>query len=215
MGFIIALKLFAMQQKIIYTLIVNKNVPNMLTIARIILLPFIFFLYMADFVPYGKLIAVGIFIIAALTDLLDGQIARKYNLVSNLGKLLDPIADKMLCYTGMILIAVCDIFPAWSVVVFLFVPLIRDFAVDCMRMLAAKQSVVLAAGWAGKIKTTLYLIAIPLSMAFGCLPFINKNTADILRIIAFVLLSAATVLCAYSGIEYLIKNRFVFKEENK
>ncbi|MDR1917789.1 MAG: CDP-diacylglycerol--glycerol-3-phosphate 3-phosphatidyltransferase [Christensenellaceae bacterium] len=193
----------------------NKNVPNIITITRIILLPFIFFFYMADFVPYGKLIAVAIFIVAAVTDFLDGKIARKYNLVSNLGKLLDPIADKMLCYTGMILIAVLGVFPAWAVVVFLFVSLIRDFAVDCMRMLAAKQTVVLAAGWSGKIKTTLYLISIPLSMAFNHLPFINTDAINILGIIAFFLLWLATILCAYSGTEYLIKNRFVFKENPK
>jgi CDP-diacylglycerol--glycerol-3-phosphate 3-phosphatidyltransferase len=191
-----------------------KNVPNIITIARIILLPFIFFFYMTAIVPHSKLIAVGIFIVAALTDLLDGKIARKYNLVSNLGKLLDPIADKMLCYTGMILIAVCDVLPEWATVIFLFVSLIRDFAVDCMRMMAAKQNVVLAAGWSGKIKTTLYLIAIPLTMAFNYLPT-NTEVNLLLGLTAFYLLWAATILCAYSGVEYLIKNRFVFKEPAK
>jgi CDP-diacylglycerol--glycerol-3-phosphate 3-phosphatidyltransferase len=203
-----------MQPQIIYNGVMYKNVPNILTVGRIVLLPFILFFYNADFVPYGELIAVGIFVVAAFTDLLDGKIARKYNLVSNFGKLFDPIADKMLCYTGMIIIAVYEIFPAWAVIVFLFVSLLRDFAVDGLRMIAAKQNIVLAAGWSGKIKTTLYLIAIPLAMSFN-LPFIGMDAGWIMGLSAFYLLWGATILCAYSGAEYLIKNRSVFKGQPK
>ena len=82
------------------------NLPNKLSLLRIILIPFMLFFYLATFVPYGKIIALAIFIIAALTDMLDGKIARKYNLVTNLGKLLDPIADKLLVMSALLLVVV-------------------------------------------------------------------------------------------------------------
>ena len=82
------------------------NIPNKLSMLRIILIPFMLFFYLADFVPYGKIIAIAIFIVAAFTDMLDGHIARKYNLVTNLGKLLDPIADKLLVMSALLLVVV-------------------------------------------------------------------------------------------------------------
>ena len=82
----------------------SKHIPNIITIIRIALLPFVFLFYLTDLIPYSQYIAIAIFLVAAGTDFLDGMIARKYNLVSNIGKLLDPIADKMLYYSGLFLI---------------------------------------------------------------------------------------------------------------
>ena len=96
------------------------NLPNKLTLLRIILIPFMMFFYLADFIPYGigKIVAIAIFILASLTDLLDGKIARKYNLVTDLGKFLDPIADKLLTATALLLILADGTIPApWGVII--------------------------------------------------------------------------------------------------
>ena len=87
----------------------SKHIPNIITSVRIALLPFVYLFYLTNFIPYSQYIAIAIFLVAAVTDFLDGKIARKYNLVSNIGKMLDPIADKMLSYTGLFLIIVTNI----------------------------------------------------------------------------------------------------------
>lgn len=189
----------------------SKHIPNIITVIRIALLPFVFLFYLTDFVPYSQFIAIGIFLVAAITDFLDGMIARKYNLVSNVGKLLDPIADKMLYYTGLFLIIVTNILPIWACVVVYMINLCRDFAIDCLRMIAATKGSVLAANMYGKIKTMIAFISTPWVLLQGCLDT-TWNGLFAFQIIGYILIGAQTFFCLLSGIIYLVQNRKVLSE---
>lgn len=166
----------------------SKHIPNIITAVRILLLPFVYWFYLTNFIAYSQIIAIAIFLVAAFTDFLDGYLARKYNLVSNLGKLLDPIADKMLFYSGLFLIIVTGILPLWACAVIFFINLCRDFSIDCLRMLAASKNIVLAANIFGKVKTFIAFIAVPWLLVQGIL------TPQILavNIIGYVLIGLAT-----------------------
>lgn len=186
----------------------SKHIPNIITTIRIALLPLVFFFYLTNFVPFSQYIAIAIFLIAAATDFLDGMIARKYNLVSNVGKLLDPIADKMLYYTGLFLIIVTGILPVWACAVIYTINLCRDFAIDCLRMIAATKGSVLAANIYGKIKTVIAFVATPWLLLQGCLPTAWVGL-QVFQIIGFILISVQTFFCLLSGIIYLVQNRKV------
>ncbi|MBS7400996.1 MAG: CDP-diacylglycerol--glycerol-3-phosphate 3-phosphatidyltransferase [Eubacteriales bacterium] len=189
----------------------SKHIPNIITSVRIALLPFVYLFYLTNFVPYSQYIAIAIFLVAAVTDFLDGKIARKYNLVSNVGKMLDPIADKMLSYTGLFLIIVTGILPLWAAVIVYVINLCRDFAIDCLRMIAATKGTVLAANIFGKIKTTVAFVALPWLLLQGCLP---TDWAGLLafQIIGYVLIGLQTFFCLLSGMIYLIQNRQVLSD---
>lgn len=189
----------------------SKHIPNIITIIRIALLPLVFFFYLTDFVPYSQYIAIAIFLVAAGTDFLDGMIARKYNLVSNIGKLLDPIADKMLYYTGLFLIIVTNILPVWACVLIYMINLCRDFAIDCLRMIAATKGSVLAANVFGKIKTIIAFVATPWVLLQGCLPT-DWNGLMTFEIIGYVLMGLQTFFCLLSGVIYLVQNRQVLAD---
>ena len=122
------------------------NLPNKLTVLRIVLiLPFFLVLYLD--VPYAAYIALAIFIIASLTDMLDGKIARKYNLITDFGKFADPLADKMLVTAAMIWFVEQGRMPGWA----LLIVIVREFAVSGLRMVASDKGRVIAAGWSGKV----------------------------------------------------------------
>lgn len=186
----------------------SKHIPNIITTIRIALLPLVFFFYLTNFVPFSQYIAIAIFLIAAATDFLDGMIARKYNLVSNVGKLLDPIADKMLYYTGLFLIIVTGILPVWACAIIYTINLCRDFAIDCLRMIAATKGSVLAANIYGKIKTVIAFVATPWLLLQGCLPTAWVGL-QVFQIIGFILIGVQTFFCLLSGIIYLVQNRKV------
>lgn len=188
----------------------SKHIPNIITTIRILLLPFVYLFYLLPLFPYCRWVAIGIFLLAAVTDFLDGFIARKYHLVSNLGKLLDPIADKLLYYSGLFIIIVTGILPLWACAIIYFINLCRDFAIDCLRMLAATKGVVLAANIFGKIKTFIAFIALPWLLMQGCLPA-DLNGLLIIQIIGYALIGVQTLFCLLSGIIYLIQNRQVLK----
>ncbi len=197
------------------------NLPNKLTIMRVVLIPFMMFFYLADFIPYGigKLVAIAIFIIAALTDLLDGKIARKYNLVTNFGKFLDPIADKLLTSTVLFLIVADHTIPApWGVIVVTII-IAREFIVSALRLLASNKGIVLAADIWGKAKTMVQMIALPVCMLFSYLLTCGFNVPDLLTdifaIVSYILLAVATILTVISGVNYLVKNKDCFKEDKK
>ena len=129
------------------------NLPNKLSLTRLIITPIMMFFYLASFIPFGKIVALVLFILGAITDFLDGHIARKYNMVTNLGKFLDPIADKLLVTTALILVA-CDgtiIAPFGAIALAIFVG--RDLTVDMLRQVAGAKGVVIAADKLGKYKT--------------------------------------------------------------
>lgn len=194
------------------------NLPNRLTLMRIILIPFMMFFYLANFIPYGigKLVALLIFIVAALTDLLDGKIARKRNIVTNFGKFLDPIADKILTSTVLFLIIADGTIPnPWGAIIVTII-IAREFMVSALRLLAANKGVVLAADMWGKAKTFVQMIALPiciiLSYIYTC-GFAPPGWLVLLvEILAYVTLGVATILTIISGINYLVKNRSCFKE---
>ena len=189
----------------------SKHIPNIITTVRIALLPFVYLFYLTNFIPYSQYIAIAIFLIAAVTDFLDGKIARKYNLVSNIGKMLDPIADKLLSYTGLFLIIVTGILPLWALVIIYLINLCRDFAIDCLRMISASKGTVLAANIYGKIKTMISFVALPWLLLQGCLP---TNWVGLLafQIIGYILIGLQTFFCLLSGIIYLVQNRQVLSD---
>ena len=133
------------------------NLPNKLTIMRVILIPFfVFFLLSPYFPAYGNYIAVAIFIVASLTDMLDGKIARKYNLVTNFGKFMDPLADKLLVCSAMICLIELDRLAAWIVIVIIA----REFIISGFRLVASDNGVVIAASYWGKFKTTFQMLMV-------------------------------------------------------
>ena len=132
------------------------NLPNKITMLRIILIPFFVFFMLTDVVAYSKYIAAAIFIIASLTDTLDGYLARKYQLISNFGKFMDPLADKLLvCAALVCFVALPDNpMPAWVVIVIIS----RDFIISGFRLVASDAGVVIAADWWGKVKTIVQML---------------------------------------------------------
>ncbi len=205
------------------------NTPNKITLSRLLLIPLIVFFYLATFIPYARLVAAILFVIAALTDFVDGRIARKTNQVTDLGKFFDAIADKVLTMTGFILIIAVPItgtapvvWPSWLGVVCVIVMLAREFIISALRQLAASKGKVLAADMSGKIKATLQFVAIAFYMFYAFFltdivqliaPSVVDRVTGIIGLILMIILAAATVLTVYSGVHYLIQNRFVFKNE--
>ena len=177
------------------------NLPNKLTTFRVILIPFfVFFLLAPYFEGYGNYIALVIFIVASLTDFLDGKIARKYNLVTNFGKFMDPLADKLLVCSALICLIALDRIPAWIVIVIIS----REFIISGFRLIAADNGVVIAASYWGKFKTTFQMITIIMLVLNLNVPFMN--------IINTVLIYISLGLTVISLIDYIAKNYKVFLE---
>ena len=172
------------------------NLPNKLTLTRIILIPFFIFFYLASFIPCNYIFALVIFVVAAATDFLDGHIARKNNLVTNLGKFLDPIADKMLVFAGLIMLAqnnvLCGMIGGgsmWIGALFVFVILARDLMVDALRQIASTKNLVIAADWYGKIKTIVMDVTLPLYILYAFLLTVASGVViTVLGYVCFVLL---------------------------
>lgn len=176
------------------------NLPNKLTIMRVILIPFfVFFLLSPYFPAYGNYIAVAIFIVASLTDMLDGKIARKYNLVTNFGKFMDPLADKLLVCSAMICLIELDRLAAWIVIVIIA----REFIISGFRLVASDNGVVIAASYWGKFKTTFQMLMIIVLIL---------NLGGVFDIIGLVLTWIALILTVVSLIDYLVKNKQVILE---
>ncbi len=175
------------------------NLPNKLTILRVILIPVFLVFLMADITPYDKWIALAIFIIASLTDLLDGKIARKYNLVTNFGKFMDPLADKLLVCSAMIALVGMDRIPSWIVIVIIA----REFIISGFRLVASDNGVVIAASYWGKFKTTFQMIMVILMIM------------DIpqLQLLTTIIMYIALVLTIVSLIDYLKKNWHVMGKD--
>ncbi len=192
------------------------NLPNKITIARIFMIPLFVIVFLLPQIPYNYFISAIIFVIACSTDFIDGYIARKYHLVTNLGKFLDPIADKVLVSTALILMLTKgEIFINglydWIYVasaVCIAIILARELIVSGFRMVAASQNVVLAADFIGKIKTTFQDIAIAF-LLLGVNFFEVTVLTTIFYAIGIVSLLFATVLTIWSGASYIIKNKKV------
>ena len=192
------------------------NLPNRITLVRILLIPLVMFFYLADFIPYGKAIAIFLFVLAAYTDHLDGSIARKRNLVTDLGKFLDPIADKLLVSAALFLI-ICDgtIASPWGVIIATII-IGREFIVSALRMVAVRKGVVVAADFWGKLKTAVTDVALPLFMFVALAnqyEFLGNTWLTVFTIISYVAMGIATLLTIMSGVNYIVKNKDVFKQD--
>lgn len=190
------------------------NLPNKLTVFRVILIvPFVLLLlggyaqlgwFTAVFgtiLEYTDYIALALFIIASLTDLLDGKIARKYNLVTNFGKFMDPLADKLLVCAALICLIELQRIPAWIVIIIIS----REFIISGFRLVASDNGIVIAASYWGKFKTTFQMIMIVMLI----LNFDNQAY----QICAVVITYVALILTLVSLIDYIMKNKDVLKEQ--
>ena len=171
---------------------------NKLTIARVFLIP-VFLVVMYGEFPGYRYVALAIYIVACLTDLLDGYIARHYNQISDFGKFMDPLADKCLVVAALAVFVAEGSLEAWI----LATVLVREFAVSGMRLVAAERGRVIAAGWSGKIKTASTMV---------CICLILFGIPHVLNVICQIVILATTV---YSGVEYFVKNWDVFKENEE
>lgn len=169
------------------------TLASKITLARVVMIP----AYMAAMYLSGGVsglwmyISLAVFIIASLTDFVDGYIARHYNQTTDFGKFLDPLADKLLTIAAMSLFCEWGAFPAWA----LMIVLTREFAVTGLRLIAVQKGTVIAAGWSGKVKTASTMVGLCVMMAFPGIPVIST---------VVMLIIVATTL--YSGIEYFVQN---------
>ncbi|MBR7074221.1 MAG: CDP-diacylglycerol--glycerol-3-phosphate 3-phosphatidyltransferase [Oscillospiraceae bacterium] len=170
-----------------------NTTANKITMVRVALIPVFLVLCYLD----HRIAATVVFIIASLSDLLDGYIARHYNQVSNFGKFMDPLADKMLVLSAMCFLVEKGQMPGWIVAVILF----REFAVSGLRLIAVERQRVIAAAWSGKIKTTCTMVGLCFVLVFTKYDWLNMLVSAVILI--------TTV---YSGIEYFMKNKDVFKD---
>lgn len=174
------------------------NLPNKLTMFRVILIPFFVGFLLVDITPVDKWIALAVFIIASLTDMLDGKIARKYNLVTNFGKFMDPLADKLLVCSALVCLVAVDRIPAWMVIVIIA----REFIISGFRLVASDNGVVIAASYWGKFKTTFQIIMICLMIA----------DLAALQLLTAIVTWVAVILTVVSLVDYLVKNKEVMKD---
>ncbi len=164
-----------------------------ITLVRVFLIPvYMIFMYLSEGTWNGAMLAaLTVFVIASLTDYVDGNIARKYNQVSNFGKFLDPLADKLLVISAMTIFCQWGIFPAWA----LMIVLTREFAVTGLRLVAVERGNVIAAGWSGKVKTASTMVGLCALMVFPEVEWVV--------VVVMIVILVTTV---YSGAEYFIKN---------
>ncbi len=190
------------------------NLANKLTLLRIILIPFfIVCFYIPNLVvntvsvnnyliPYANLLGLFIFLLAAITDFIDGYIARKYNMITDFGKFMDPLADKLLVTAALLILIENSLISGWVV----FIILAREFIVTGFRTIAASKGVVIAAGWLGKIKTVVQFIMISTLLLLNY-PFELFNWP-----VDRIFVALAVVLTLASGVEYIYKNLHIFDE---
>lgn len=200
------------------------NLPNKITLARILMIPVFVLIFFLDVIPFNFLIAAIIFIVASLTDALDGYIARSRNLVTNLGKFLDPIADKVLVSTAMVLLLTMreSLFGVFSVgvgdglyiatTVCVVVILAREFIISAFRQIAATTGLVMAAEKLGKYKTVCQDVSLFVIFLAADL---TGTAGLVVAIIGLSLFAIATVLTIVSGISYIVKNRKVFGDSKE
>lgn len=181
------------------------NIANKLTIFRILLVPLFIIFCLVTSIPYNFLWALIIFIVAALTDVIDGYLARSRNLITDFGKFLDPLADKILVTSSLICFIELGLTPAWMVVVVMS----REFLVTSLRLVVASDNgnVIAASNW-GKIKTIIQMLAIIIIFTLNSLVQINViSNQSLVIFIGNIFMLVATFVTVISGIDYLWKNR--------
>lgn len=178
------------------------NLPNKLTVLRVIMIPvFLVFLLTDCAGDASKYIAAAVFVLASLTDMLDGRIARKYNLVTNFGKFMDPLADKLLVCSALIAFVELEYLPAWIVIIIIS----REFIISGFRLIAADKGVVIAANYWGKFKTTFQMI-----MTILLILQLDYPYADTVEWIFVYIALALTVI---SLVDYIYRNIGVMSDD--
>lgn len=175
---------------------IHMNLPNKLTLIRVVLVP-VFIAFMTINTLWANIVGLVVFILASLTDMLDGQIARSRNLVSTFGKFADPLADKMLTTAAFLVFMQKDIIGAWPV----FIILVREFAVSGIRLAAAANGEVIAASFWGKFKTVTQMISIIAGIILMCIPAIPYT-----ELTTAILIWICVFFTVVSGVEYVAKN---------
>lgn len=197
------------------------NLPNKLTLLRLILIPFFIAAFYLGFFAGHYFVALGIFVVASLTDFLDGYIARKYNMITDLGKFLDPIADKVLVLAGLIVLIAdpydTNVFGGIGIIGIIYggvgvsIIMAREMVVSSLRMMAAKKGIVLAAEMTGKVKTFFTDVTIIVLLLAGDLLNFAPDVGVVFDYIGLVCFGISVLLTIISGCSYLIKNKEVFK----
>ncbi len=182
------------------------NLPNKLTVARVCLVP-VFWIFLTIAAPWAQVLAFFVFLIAAVTDYVDGYIARAWNLVTDFGKFVDPIADKLLVTTGMLVLLGQGRMADWVVILFIA----REFIIAAFRMVAAGKGVVIAADKLGKYKTLTQMIALCMLMLLSPVENVCVIRSGFLYVVAQIILYVSLALSIASCVDYIVKNRSVLK----
>ncbi len=198
------------------------NLPNKITLTRICMIPvFVAIFFMDEVLPYNYLISAIVFALAACTDFIDGYIARKYKLVTNLGKFLDPIADKVLVSTAMLLLLTMKFFVGGFysfenmyvfyviMAVCICIIMAREFIISAFRQIAATRGVVMAADKLGKYKTIFQDVSIVVLLVT---PNLSGTAQTVCALAGLILFAIATILTVWSGVAYVVKNKQVLKD---
>lgn len=175
------------------------NLPNKLTILRVIMIPFFVFFLLNAKIPHHQYLAVAVFILASLTDTLDGYIARKYNLITNFGKFMDPLADKLLVCSGLICFVELGLIPSWVVIIIIS----REFIISGFRLVASDNGVVIAASYWGKFKTV--------SQMLMSILLILHSKHPVMLLAEQIFIYVSTILTVISLVDYIVKNKEVLK----
>ncbi len=178
------------------------NLPNKITVFRVVMIPFFVAAMLLKDIPYNEYVAGIIFIIAALSDMVDGMLARKYNLITNFGKFMDPLADKLLVQSALVCFVANGLLPAWIVIIIMS----REFIISGFRLVAADKGIVIAAGYWGKLKT-VFQMTMSIMLIFH---FIHP----VWQLLEQIFIWGSLVLTVISLADYIIKNKAVLKESN-
>ena len=176
------------------------NLPNKITVFRILMIPFFVGCILIKEIPYHEIIAGVIFIIAALSDLVDGKIARRFNLVTNFGKFMDPLADKLLVQSALLCFVANGLLPAWIAIVIMS----REFIISGFRLVAADKGIVIAAGYLGKLKTVFQMVM--------SVMLIFHFSHPVWLVTEQIFIWGSLILTIVSLVDYFIKNKDVLKE---
>ena len=179
------------------------NLPNKITIFRVCMIPFFLIFMLVSGIPGGRYIAAVLFVVAAVSDAVDGHIARKNNLVTNFGKFMDPLADKLLVCSALICFVEFGLMPSWIVILIIG----REFIISGFRLVASDKGVVIAASYWGKFKTTFQIIM--------CVFLIVHLPYLWFHVLEQILIYISLMLTLISLVDYIVKNRHVLKEETK
>ena len=176
------------------------NLPNKITVFRILMIPFFVACMLIKEIPYHEIIAGVIFIIAALSDLVDGKIARRFNLVTNFGKFMDPLADKLLVQSALLCFVANGLLPVWIAIVIMS----REFIISGFRLVAADKGIVIAAGYLGKLKTVFQMVM--------SVMLIFHFSHPVWLVTEQIFIWGSLILTIVSLVDYFIKNKDVLKE---